>query len=84
MTKAIRLQKPFDAKGRGSPIADALRWQTPFDGKGEALEGKEWIVRLEQANILSSHNHSSLGMAGLEDVALPENLGRIEDVAADL
>jgi hypothetical protein len=41
MTKAIRLQKPFDAKGRGSPIADALRWQTPFDGKGEALEGKE-------------------------------------------
>ena len=33
-------------------------------------------MRLEQANILSSHNHSSLATARSEDVALSDNLGR--------
>ena len=68
---AHRWQRPLD--GNDPSMANALGSQTPLDGKVTMANA---LFSLEQANILFSHNHSSLGTAGSEDVALPESLGR--------
>jgi hypothetical protein len=59
--KALRRQKPLEGKGHMKIKAKAFRRQRPS-------EGKVRIVRLKQANILFTHNQSSVSTAGSEDV----------------